>query len=161
MKQLQCKNGLVVQVDDADYELVKGMSWNAYRFRETWYAVSDDSGSRVYLHRLITGVVDDLEVDHRDGNGLNCCRSNLRVCTHQQNLCNQRKQRGTLSKYKGVSFSKLRATHAKPWIAAIKVKQQRINLGWFATQEEAARAYDNAARKYFGEFARPNFPIIP
>jgi hypothetical protein len=109
------------------------------------------------MHRLILGIADPkLDVDHRDGDGLNNCRSNLRVATRQQNGSNQRK-RANSNTYKGVCFDKSR----NRWLAGIKVNYKRINLGRFESEIEAAQMYDVAAKELHGEFARLNFPPVP
>ena len=93
-------------------------------------------------------------VDHIDGNGLNNQRSNLRQCSHQQNLHNQDIRIDTSTGYKGVHFNK----ESGKYRAQIAVNHKRHFLGSFADPAEAALAYDNAARKHHGEFCRVNFP---
>ena len=104
------------------------------------------------MHRYIMKPTNELVVDHRDCDGLNNQRSNLRVCSVAQNAMNQRKK-ASASKYKGVWLTK----GVRKFGASIKIQQKRIYLGCFKTLEDAARAYDIAAKIYFGEFARPNF----
>jgi hypothetical protein len=96
------------------------------------------------------------EVDHWDGSGLNNRRYNLRDVTRIQNQMNQKKKRGGSSRFKGVS----RRKNAKKWAARIVVNDKRLWLGVFASETKAAKAYDAAAKKYFGEFARLNFPEV-
>jgi len=93
-------------------------------------------------------------IDHINGNGLDDRRANMRTCTNQQNMRNLRKRRSGSSIYKGVYYDKRRRT----WYARICHNGKNIHLGTFATEIEAARAYDRAARRLFGEFARLNFP---
>ena len=108
------------------------------------------------MHRLILGAPLGADVDHRDGDGLNNTRSNLRLASRSQNMANvTRTVHGASSKYKGITFIARLRLH--PWKAQITVGGQHIDLGRWATEEEAARAYDAAAVKYFGEFARTNF----
>jgi hypothetical protein len=92
--------------------------------------------------------------DHKDGNGLNNTRSNLRPCTQGQNNMNQRKRKNATSRFKGVTWS---AADEK-WKACITANHVQHHLGYFCDEEEAARAYDKAARSLHGEFARLNFP---
>lgn len=117
-----------------------------------------DRVNKTYIHRLITNCPKGMSVDHIDGNPLNNQKNNLRVCTLKSNCYNSRKKgKNNTSIYKGVHFDgggKLR----KPWKAVIKIDYIGYNLGRFATQEEAARAYDNRAHEVWGEFANLNFP---
>ena len=101
------------------------------------------------MHRDIMKTPKGLEVDHKDYNGLNNQRFNLRNCTHRQNQIN--KIVISLAPYRGVSWVLKR----KKWKikARIKVNGRNIHLGYFKTEEAAALAYNEAAIKYFGEFA--------
>ena len=99
-------------------------------------------------------------IDHRNHNGLDCQRRNLRKCTQSENSMNMVKQRGhKTSAYKGVWITKSihKGIVYKYWYAGIRVDYKLIHLGSFKTEIEAAHAYDNAARKHFGEFANTNF----
>lgn len=100
------------------------------------------------MHMMLTGW---RETDHRNGNGLDNRRKNLRPCTHAQN-CRNAKPRSVSSKYKGVGWSRV---HNK-WRARIRVDGILKSLGVFTEEAQAARAYDRAAAEYFGEFARLN-----
>jgi hypothetical protein len=105
------------------------------------------------MHREIMKPALGLLVDHRNGDGLDNRRDNLRPATHSQNCYNRRKTRSkTSSRFIGVSF------HINRWRAYIRYKGKRIWLGRFANEIDAAKAYDAAAKKYYGEFARLNFP---
>ena len=94
-----------------------------------------------------------IEVDHRDTDRSNNRISNLRVATSLQNCQNSNKKRSNKSGYKGVSWDEARGK----WFSKITVNYKQIALGRYKTAIEAAKAYDEAARKYFGEFARTNF----
>jgi hypothetical protein len=140
-------------IDDEDYELVKNYRWCECVKKGTTYAAACINGKMVLLHRLILGVTDPkLEVDHINGIGLNNIRANLRVCTRQQNSFNRGSQKNTSSKYVGVSFNK----RTKSWAAAIGFNRKVINLGRYKDEVEAAKAYNEAAKVYHGEFARLN-----
>lgn len=110
--------------------------------------------STVYMHRLITSAPKHTDVDHKNNDGLDNRRENLRICTHQQNMQNQKPKANTSSKYKGVWWDKRRAK----WGACIGIDGKTVHLGGFINEEDAARAYDEAAVIHFGEYAKLNFP---
>lgn len=145
--------------DLADIPIIAGKRWalNRHQSKLTLYAVhnSTDEHGRfrsLGMHRLILGVDDGVLVDHKDGDGLNNRRANLRPCTHAQNMFNRRLPRNNRSGFKGVYW------HKNRWYAKIQVDRKNIHLGAFTDVEQAAHAYDRAARIHFGEFARLNFP---
>jgi hypothetical protein len=107
-----------------------------------------------YLHRVIMEPAKGLLVDHRNRNPFDNRRDNLRIATHSENSCNQPKRKNTSSQYGGVTRDK----RCGRWEAVIVDQGKRIRLGRFDNEEDAARAYDAAAKKYHGEFARLNFP---
>ena len=141
-------------VDEEDFERVNQYNWFADRFKHSWYAhrVFTENGIRknVKMHRFILGE-SDLYVDHKNGNGIHNYKSNLRFVSKNQNQYNRRIQDDCNSKYKGVAIKKNR------FQSRIMVNNKPINLGYFSDEIEAAKAYDNAAKKYFGEYARLNF----
>jgi len=108
------------------------------------------------MHRVILGAADPaVKVDHRDGDGLNNRRSNLRKSTNAENIRNQAPHRDKkTSKLKGVCFYPKTGRYR----AQIMADYRKVNLGSYATAEIAARVYDAAARELHGEFARVNFP---
>jgi AP2 domain len=147
--------GRVALVDDEDYELVAARRWYVFEVERNGRTNGPYARSHhVFMHTLITGWP---RVDHADHDGLNNQRSNLRPATTAQNNANQRPRldsRG--SRYKGVCFN--RKYRRRPWYAQIRSGGVNIFLGNFATEEEAARAYDSAALERWGEFACLNFP---
>lgn len=148
----------VLMVSTEDRHLLDRFWWTAARSGRSVYADSPTAAKttgRRILHRII--MPSEVEVDHRDRNGLNCMRDNLRAATKRQNQQNRAARRGRASVYKGVKLD--RRPLSKRWKAAITVDGKTIWLGRHETEEAAARAYDAAARKHFGEFARLNFAV--
>lgn len=139
-------------VDKEEVSRLKKFKWRIEGKGKWRYVVTHRDGKAYRMHRLITGATKGMVVDHIDGNTLNNRKSNLRVCTNAENLRNQHSVRGR-SKFKGVYFNKVE----KLWRAQIMVNRKKICIGKFATPRTAAKAYDQAAKKYFGEFARLNF----
>lgn len=141
--------GQFALVDDCDFDELSQYTWY---YRADGYAFRHAVGrpSMVRMHRQIVAAQPGVEIDHRDGNGLNNTRANLRLATATQNRQNMRGHKNSASQYKGVNW------HDKGWRARIKVFGKEIFLGLFVTQREAVLAYNEAAQKYFGEFARLN-----
>ena len=143
---------MVALVDDKDFDRVNAFSWIARRTHNVIYAVrSDTHRGTTYLHRFILEPQEDEKIDHIDHNGLNCTRGNMRIVSHQANMINRRTSNET--GYRGVYHEK----RTDRYCAQIKdLKGNRYSLGTFDTPEEAAHAYNEAARLYHGEFARLN-----
>jgi hypothetical protein len=161
MKEIQLTQGKVTLVDDEDFEMLNSFNWYAHKHRSTFYARRNDHSNgrhkNVKMHRLILGITDpNIIIDHRDTNGLNNQRSNLRVCSNSQNQANRPKRKHSVSVYKGVTTGQTK--RKETWRAQIKKGDKVIGLGSFNTQEEAAKAYDKAAIEVHGEFANLNFP---
>lgn len=163
MKEIPLSQGKVALVDDADFENLSQHKWSAEKGRKTWYAsrkitVGPYLQQDVSMHRQILGlsIGDGMEGDHRDGNGLNNQRYNLRVCSPGQNRYNQSvRTHAKHSRFKGVSL-KRDTPRAKPWEAYISAEGKLRKLGHFYTEEAAALAYNEAAKVLHGEFARLN-----
>lgn len=144
-------------IDDEDAEKVMQYRWRLFKRPHTYYAVTDlrENNIRTFLplHTLILDIAPPLEADHKDRNGLNCVRSNLRIATKSQNLANRVMPQGPKgSGYRGVSQKGSR------YYTKISVNKQIIRLGGFTDPVAAAVAYDVAAKEYYGDFAMLNFP---
>jgi|SRR3989304_10592370 len=155
MKTIKLTQGKVALIDDEDFDRINKFKWTADKSKNTFYAIRRRFGKKIYLHRVIINIEKGQIIDHIDGNGLNNQKSNLRICTQSENSMNKKKKTGNIGKFKGVHWNEER----KKWKVEIKKKEKRIFLGRFDNQYEAAIAYDQAAIKYFGNFARLNFPI--
>lgn len=148
---------MVALVDDDMYEELNQYKWSALKGGNNFYALRathiNGKNTKLYMHRQILGLTDvNIHTDHKDHNGLNNQKSNLRACTRSENMKNQRPTAGT-SQYKGVCFSKI----ANKWMVEIMVDRKKIYLGLFINEIEAAHVYDAAAKLHHGEFANFNF----
>jgi len=151
---LELTQGKTALIDECDLPLVSQYSWHAVYRKPCWYAASSSlrrkTGQALYLHRLIMDAKPDEHVDHKNGNGLDCRRENMRICTNAQNRMNNHSRTGK-SAFKGVWFSAKNAN--RQWRANISVGDKTVHLGGYETEAEAARAYNAAALKHYGEFA--------
>lgn len=152
--QIPLGRGHVALIDEADFPTIEPFRWHALVRRGVVYAgACPGKKDRLLMHRLIMGATKGTVVDHISHDGLDNRRSNLRVCSQSQNQANQLVQANTrkTSRFKGVSLNK-----GGRWSATIQVRGQRLRLGTFGSEDDAARAYDQAANDAFGEFACTN-----
>lgn len=157
MPEFILSGGERVLYDEEDSELISAHKWHKRLHAPgLYYAATRINGQRFFLHRLIANAPEGSEVDHADGNPMNNTRKNLRICTRSQNQQNRGKFKNNRSGYKGVYRDS--GNRKAAWRAQITVNGDRKRLGYFSDPENAARAYDAAARKYCGEFANLNFP---
>jgi len=140
-------------VDECDVALVSGRKWAACWNGWTWYASATVNNTTLYMHRLIMDAPKGMKVDHKNHDGIDNRRENLRICTNSQNIQNRRGPRkNSSSGFIGVYPERGR------FRARITVNGKTISVGRFDTPEEAARARDRASRTHYGEFASLNFP---
>lgn len=154
---IKLSSGDFVKIDPEDYPKVSKHHWYLNTFRGLKYAKTSSTvnGKKkcIGMHSIILIAGEGLEIDHINNDGLDNRKSNLRICTHRQNLMNVRAQTGKSSKYKGVS-----KTQDNTWKAVSRVSGEQKYLGRFKTEKEAAIAYDNEVIKYGDEHAFLNFP---
>jgi hypothetical protein len=150
--------GMCALIDSDDLpKLEKFGNWRLLKSKNgVFYAkATKNAGKRrigFKLHRVLLGITDPkIYVDHKDRDGLNNLRSNLRPCTHAQNNANRVSPKG-LTAYKGIR----KLTGTPRWKGLINLGGKQFNLGVFNTKEEAALAYNKAALEAHGEFARLN-----
>ena len=144
IKEIKLASGLISYVSEQDYELVSKFSWWHAKQKKTTYVRTRDiyKGEKrhFYMHQLILGTIGvKAEIDHKDNNGLNNTRDNIKVASHSDNLKNRRKHRGA-SKYTGVSKHLYNR-----WIARININGKQKHIGLFDNEIDAAKAYNKAA----------------
>lgn len=156
MKEIQLSKGYVSLVDDDDFERVNSKKWRLLVVRKNNYAIRDDKDETgeyksLLMHVFIMGKIDGLTIDHKNHNGCDNQRHNLRYADMTQQNANTIRSQGS-SKHKGVHWHKV----SKKWVARIKKHGVRVRLGSFDNENDAAIAYNTAAVKEFGEFAYLN-----
>lgn len=158
MKYISLTQGFQAIVDDEDFELLSKYKWCAGKYGNKYYALTtlkntEGKYKNIYMHRFLNEPMKTTSViDHKNGNGLDNRRNNLRITTQTFNRANSARRKDCTSIYKGVGWHKLH----KKWRAQITAFGKRIHLGLFIQEQEAAIAYNKSAIQYYGEFAYIN-----
>lgn len=139
-------------VDADNYDWLMQWKWHFNTLYARRWVYPNEKPIVEWMHRVILNTPHGMYTDHINGNGLDNRRCNLRICTLKQNQGNRKKGDRTTSKYKGVCW----ATDGSIWQSNISIKGKDVHLGRFKSEIDAAKAYDNAAKEYFGEFAKCN-----
>tara|TARA_R110000796_G_scaffold9452_10_gene32215 strand:- start:872 stop:1411 length:540 start_codon:yes stop_codon:yes gene_type:complete len=153
--------GFCAVIDADDLGKVEGYCWHVFIDKSNIYArrtahLDDGTKKTIQMHREIFGCDEVPVVDHRDGNGLNNIRANLRACTQVQNARNLKKYKSNSTGFRGVQ------PHGKgKFRAQIRNNKKLVHLGIFETAELASQAYETAKSDLHGEFVRPNFQAKP
>lgn len=164
MKEIKLTQGKVALVDDEEYEKLNIFKWCAVKNGRVFYAVRtiyQPKKKTIFMHKEILSK-EGFYTDHKDHDGLNNQKINLRIATVNQNNSNKLSSKNSLSKYIGVSLSRFKKNNVeyKYWRAIITSDGVKYNLGSFKTELDAAIARDIGAKKYHKEFAQLNFPNI-
>lgn len=160
MKKIKLTQGQFALVDDRDYEWLSQWKWYARKTYSSFYAarmasVKENIGKKmIHMHREILGIsnLPNIIPDHIDNNGLNNQRHNLRIAGFSENMANRRSFKNSTSKYLGVSWYK----ESKKWRTTIQKNKKFKHIGLFNNETDAALAYNNAALKIHGQFAKLN-----
>jgi hypothetical protein len=155
-RKIKLAKGVYTLVDPQDYESLSKYHWQLRKSKVNHlYGVAIEAGKIVCMHREIMNAPVGMVVHHKDGNGLNNTKSNLQIVTMtENNKCCRKTRNPKSSKYKGVAFIKAR----KKFHARIVYNGTTKFLGYFKNEDDAARAYDAAAKIYHAEYAVLNFP---
>lgn len=161
MKQIPLTQNQFTLVDDADFDWLNQWKWHALKTTYGGFVAVrttkinwQSNRKLIYMHRIITGCPENMQIDHKNHNPLDNRKINLRICTRSQNQQNQRSCQNKSSRYKGVSFHK----PSNCWVARIRYHKKGFHLGYFTNETDAAKIYDKKAKEFFGEFACINFP---
>lgn len=153
-RQIKLSRGCATTVDASSFERLAKFSWYTHSGAgEKVYAACKYHGRRLLMHRFLLGAEKPTDsIDHINGDTLDNRLSNLRFCCHAENLRNRRTAKHNKSGYKGV----YRDSRNRKWRAQIDCQNKRYRLGSFGTAEQAAIAYNEAASRLHGDFARLN-----
>lgn len=155
MKEIKLTKDQIALVDDEDYEDLSKYRWQARPWKYGWYASRRCKDGCVYMHRQIMNATQKELIDHEDTNGLNNQKWNLRKATRKDNGGNRSTKVQTITNLKGVGI-KVFAKGNIMYRAYIHINKKYKHLGYFDRAKDAAKAYDQAAMTYFGNFAKQN-----
>lgn len=155
MKQIKLTGkygvGKYALVDNEDFDFLDQYWWCLNKKEDgRFYVVSKINGKMIKMHRLILNAKKNQILDHKNGDGLDNRRENLRFCTQSENCLNKKRSKNKIVPFKGVHPS---GSSINPWLATIIYKGKRNYLGCFPTPELAHNAYKNKAKELAGEFA--------
>jgi len=153
-KKILITRGQIVIVDEQDYQELSQYRWYLIDGFAARTIKKDNKRTTIYMHRVIMDAPIGISVYHINHNKLDNQRENLRLVKGSARM-HRRPSVKHSSKYRGVYWCK----DKRKWIAEIKVYKKQIRLGRFEVEKDAAVAYDEAARKYYGSLARTNFAI--
>ena len=146
---IKLPSGQLVKIDNKDYILCSQYKW----WFDRGYARTRVNGKKLYLHRLIMGNPKGKQIDHKNHDGLDCRKVNMRICTKNQNNIHRKPKEDCSSCYKGVCWH----NQTGKWVARITFNRKMKYLGVFELEIDAAKAYDKSAVELFGEYAYLNF----
>lgn len=152
MKKIILPQNKIALISTVDYRRVSEYKWYLQKDALTYYAFTNIDLKHISMSAFIKGKKPGFEIDHADGNGLNNQRRNLRYVTHSQNSMNRKPRKNCTSKYKGVWFN----TERSIWQVSIRKNYKRFFLGSYHIEEDAAKAYNKAAKNKFGKYAKLN-----
>ncbi len=159
MREIKLTQDKVAIVDDEDYALLSTISWHAWYNKNNgqFYAhhsvyQKGKNPTVIRMHRYLLSVTDrSIHVDHENGNTLDNRKENLRISNRKQNARNRtREHKNNTSGYRGIRKTTVNKTN--PWSVQIRINGKATTIGYFTTAEEAARAFDKAAKEHYGEF---------
>ncbi len=169
MKYIDLIGGRHAVIDDEDFDVVSKYKWRLHctKIGTNWFYARTciytpiKNYKYIYLHRLVMNFPQKgIQVDHINGNKLDCRKANLRLATNAENSRNSVKPINNTSGYKGVWKRTDNLNRKKMWVANVIINKKKYSMGCFYTAKEAALAYDKKASELFGEFARLNFPKV-
>ncbi len=153
-KEIQLTNQIFTIVDDEDFEYLNQWKWYLLKSKTNYYAIrtSRPENKLIQLHRVVIQAKKGEIVDHVNRNKLDNRKSNLRICTISQNNQNRKINKLNKSGFNGVSWN----SNNKKWVAQIAYNNKKVHIGFFNDPIQAAKAFNEAALKYHGEFANLN-----